>query len=558
MKNVKISQLTLLSYEVLYGDSKFDVVSSLKLLPKNSSLELVSFLLHKHNLRKRDNPRFQSDQLFAWMMQMFKDEQQLIIKFAQTHNRVISSFYFLLIDRSSCLNLQQNIIVHCNENDDSLKPTDHSILFKCLLYFNSEVNDNQKSIFNWDNTGNAQEFENNILPLHFKNIDLNTFRDYRVQALKVYHFFKFCETDPKYSLHLANFLKALEIENYRSYFWRIFNQMHLLVSNEEETTKVHIDGDKNYLSFFNSLSINNEIKETHPDFLHIRQFPLYKLDNNKFLYLDYRLFVDKFYQSFLFDFAKHAELNFGTFRSDMGENFSEKFLFYRTMEKCFGNFGHKTLNGKQLKDLLQTAEPDYYIRDGSKVFMFEFKDVLMNWEVKQSRNVWSIKEAIINKFEKSKAGQNKGISQLKNSITNFKKGVYLEAKVDEINPDSATIYPVLVHTDLTLEAYGVNRFINERFKDLFKEIDLRRYRIKKVTVLHLDTLIQLQDFFRSGRLKLATCINAYLDYISRKDPVSENFPFDEFVKYYLGKKNRKNRTPIQDFENIISELQDIN
>jgi hypothetical protein len=207
---------------------------------------------------------------------------------------------------------------------------------------------------------------------------------------------------------------------------------------------------------------------------------------------------------------------------------------------------------------LQTAEPDYYIRDGSKVFMFEFKDVLMNWEVKQSRNVWSIKEAIINKFEKSKAGQNKGISQLKNSITNFKKGVYLEAKVDEINPDSATIYPVLVHTDLTLEAYGVNRFINERFKDLFKEIDLRRYRIKKVTVLHLDTLIQLQDFFRSGRLKLATCINAYLDYISRKDPVSENFPFDEFVKYYLGKKNRKNRTPIQDFENIISELQDIN
>ncbi|KIO76797.1 hypothetical protein TH53_12810 [Pedobacter lusitanus] len=349
MKNVEISRQYLLAFGTLYGEEQFNLVKSLKVLPRKPALELISVILHAHNRRKRSDIRFQSTQLFSWMMQMDKTEQSLIVDFAQRENKLTGDSSFQLLDRKACLNLLQHILVYCEGTNEELKAKDHSMLFKCLLYFNTKVNADQESIFNWDRSGSVEQFADYILPIHFKNIDLSTHRDYKVQFLKVYYFFKFCEQDAKYSTYLTNFLNALKIKTYGNYLWRVLDQMFLLTLNEEVTTKVQIAGDEQYMSFYNNLSINSNIKEIHPDLLPLRQFPLFKLTDNQFLYLDYRLFVDKFYQSFLFDFASQAKISVGSLKSHMGEHFSETILFYKVMSNCFNKYGHTKLNGKELK-----------------------------------------------------------------------------------------------------------------------------------------------------------------------------------------------------------------
>jgi len=554
MKHVEISHRYLLSYGILY-EEELDLQKNLKSLPRRAALELISFALHSHNMRKRSDTRFQSNQLFSWMMQMENSEKLLITEFAQNENVLIGDPSFQFLDRKACLHLIQHILVYSEDDDSELKAKDHSILFKCLLYFNTIVNAEQESVFNWDGSGSSQQFEDYILPIQFKNIDLNTIRDYKVQFLKVYYFFKFCEQDKKYSAHLANFLDSMKIDTYASYLWRVLDQMFLLTLNDEISTKVQIEGDENYMRFFNNLAINRNIQEVHPDLLSIRQFPLFKLGDNQFLYLDYRLFIDKFYQSFLFDFATQAKINIGSLKQHMGEHFSETVLFYKIIENCFNRYGHTRLNGRKLKEILKQSEPDYYIREGSKVFIFEFKDLLINWEVKHSNDLTKIKAALIDKLEKANSGQSKGITQLTNNIINFKKGVYKDLNIDEIDPTKATVYPILVHTDLTLEAYGVNRFINQRFKNILSTAEIPIYQVKKVILINIDTLIQLQDYFTSGTLKLATCINAYIDYTSQNNAISDNFPFDEFIKYYLGKKIGKRPVPPKDFNHIISEFE---
>jgi len=555
MKNVQISHQYLLSYGRLYGEDQFNLVESLKALPLKPALELVSVALHAHNRRKRSDTRFQSTQLFAWMMHMDKVEQSLILNFGQQESQLIGDSSFQFLDREACLHLLQHILVYSEGKGDELEAKDHSTLFKCLLYFNTTVNTDQENLFNWDGSGSAEQFTDYILPIHFKNIDLNTVRDYKVQFLKVYYFFKFCEQDSKYATYLDNFLATIKIKTYGSYLWRVLDQMFLLTLNEEITTKVQIAGDEQYMQFYNNLAINANIKEVHPDLLPLRQFPLFKLADNQFLYLDYRLFIDKFYQSFLFDFASQAKISVGNLKSHMGEHFSEAILFYTVMNNCFSKYGHTRLNGKELKEVLKESEPDYYICEGAKVFIFEFKDLLIGWEVKHSNDLKKIKATVIEKLEKATSGQNKGITQLMNNIICFKQGIYREKNIDETDPSKATIYPVLVHTDLTLESYGVNRFVNERFSNLLKTTEIPTHQVKKVVLINIDTLIGLQDYFANGTLKLATCINAYTEYISQNDAVTANFPFDEFIKHYLGRKIKKRPAPPKDFGDIVSEFE---
>lgn len=99
MKNVEISRQYFLSYRTLYGEAELNLEQSLRLLPLKPALELISVDLHNHNVRKRPDTRFQSTQLFSWMMQMDKNEQLLIIDFSQKENILISDYLFQFLDR---------------------------------------------------------------------------------------------------------------------------------------------------------------------------------------------------------------------------------------------------------------------------------------------------------------------------------------------------------------------------------------------------------------------------------------------------------------------------
>ena len=62
------------------------------------------------------------------------------------------------------------------------------------------------------------------------------------------------------------------------------------------------------------------------------------------------------------------------------------------------------------------GEPDYYMRDGERVFLFEYKNIVLGAETKLSGDPEVIWNEVQRKLVKDDSGKDEGVSQLANVI----------------------------------------------------------------------------------------------------------------------------------------------
>ncbi len=96
-------------------------------------------------------------------MQLESADKNKVGRFVQQENNLIIDSSFKLIDRRPCLDLIQHILVHCAADDRPLSQSDYTVLFKCLLHFNSMENKAQEQLFNWTGDGSIEKFANTSL-----------------------------------------------------------------------------------------------------------------------------------------------------------------------------------------------------------------------------------------------------------------------------------------------------------------------------------------------------------------------------------------------------------
>ena len=554
MRNVQIEKQFLLSQPDLYPDVEMNPSKLLSTVPQTHALEFISYLLHLYNVRKRDDGDFQSRHLIQWMMQMDNADKARISNFIQLNQQLVFDPSFKVINRRPSLNLIQHILIHCPPGSELLNSVHYSALFKCILYFNLLENQVQEQLLNWDGIGDTEQFANIIIVAQVRNIEHERFKDYVIQFLKVYYFFVFLESHSKYAGYLKMFLAHRGLTSYTGYLWNLMNPFLRLLTNDTPTPKMHIDDAGKALHFYQQLAINGKITSTDKDYKPLRQYPLFESDAQTYTFMDYRFFVDKFFQGFLFDFTTTVKISYGSLKADMGNEFSEHILFYAVMKRCFGGYGIIRLTGDEIKSMIGEGEPDYYIRKGTAIFLFEFKDAVLSAEIKYCGDAAKIKAGITEKLEKNSLGKRKGITQLLYTIKSIYSGLYRDKNVDYVNVKNIAIYPIIVHTDITLESYGVNYFLNKRMAELADDTAIKNVSIKNLVMINLDTLIKLQDHFADGKLELEGSITAYISYISSDDPKTATFPFDEFVKYYFTEQNKEDLGNPRDFNRIITSF----
>lgn len=554
MRNVQIEKQFLLSQTDIYPEIEITPSLLLSTVPQTHALEFISYLLHLYNVRIRTDREFQSRHLIQWMMQMENADKITISNFINLNKDLVFDTSFKVINRRPFLNLMQHILVHSLPGNEPLKSVHYSTLFKCLLYFNLLENQVQEELFNWEGTGDTEQFANIIMVTQVRNMEHERFKDYVIQFLKVYYFFVFLESHSKYADYLKVFLQHLDLTSYTGYLWKLMNPFLRLLTNETPTPKMHIDDKGKALLFYQLLTINGKITETDKDYKPLRQYPLFESEAQTYTFMDYRFFVDKFFQGFLFDFATTVKISYANLKADMGNEFSEHILFYTVMEKCFGRYGTIRLKGDEIKSKIGDSEPDYYIRNGAAILLFEFKDVVLSADIKYSGNADKIKAGIADKLEKNWQGKRKGITQLLHTIKAISGGEYRDKNIDSIDIKDIFIYPIIVHTDVTFESCGVNYFLNKRMKELAGQEVIENISIKNLVMINLDTLIKLQDHFAEGKLDLEDSIKAYISYISSNDPQTATFPFDEFVKYYFTEKHKEDIGNPKDFDRIINSF----
>ncbi len=560
MKDAILERQFFLAYSDIYEDfDSFNIKSILRSIPKITAIERISYLLCQLSLPGETTKKTHASILLQWVLLLASEDNKRVSKVIRERSlHEDPKFHF--IDATSSLMLIEYLLEDNNFIEDKLSAEQESDLFKAYLWCIETSIRKQQAAFNCDDNDSIDDLVRKMLPAKLSFREIDSFKDYRIQFIKTFYFFSFCETDVEYKEYLLLFLREYNVATWDKYLLNLITfYLTLLQQDIQLTPKLCAPNlNKQTADFLDAFCLNEHRNyKRSDDFTELRNTPIYKYENY-YLFLYFNFFVDKIYQGFLFDFAKVLSKNkcrikdFGDLKSDLGEKFAEHFAFYKTIDLCFKNYADIQLKGENIKIILKEGEPDFYMRQGNKVFLFEFKDPTLNKKTKHSGDFEEIKRCILEKFEETSSDKKKGIKQLVNTIKQIQNLQYNRSELDEFIPNKIVIYPILVHTDCSFEVEGINYILKERFKQLLIEGNIKNHhQIKDVVLINLDTLISLQDLFQSNKLKISTCINEYLNYSSdNKKIINRIYSFDYYIRYYAFNKGFKNLAPIE-FRKIV-------
>lgn len=281
--------------------------------------------------------------------------------------------------------------------------------------------------------------------------------------------------------------------------------------------------------FLDRLISNSEnCVDSSVDFSHLRANPLFKMDDNEYLIIDRGLAINRLFASIFFDVHKiikdkRIKIN-GDFFFIYTYGFIEKYLTYTVLDKIYKKRGYKVLSGEDIvRNHNVDTEPDYYVRNGKKILLFEIKASIIRGEVKQSFSWTEIEKELKKKFYGTPK-EKKAVLQLIERIEILvnkedKRGVY-----DSTRPNNFIVTPILLVTDHALNTLGVNHILNAWFTDEVNKSEILspiKHRIRKLVIVNIDTLIVYSEYLKDKSGAFEDFLGTYIDRIdaSRIDSI---------------------------------------
>jgi hypothetical protein len=175
------------------------------------------------------------------------------------------------------------------------------------------------------------------------------------------------------------------------------------------------------------------------------------------------------------------------------------------------------------------GEPDYYVRNGNKIFLFENKDVLLNAKIKTSSDLEKILDELKRKFLiDSKKIKKKAILQLTNNIVRILKK---ELPDKNYKKQNVTIYPILVVHERLFSSEGINFFLNRWFQNELKMLQnvLITGKIKPLTIVNIDTFVNYHEIFEKNIFKLHELLD---EYFKTTSPERKTKTEDQLIEKY--------------------------
>jgi len=243
-------------------------------------------------------------------------------------------------------------------------------------------------------------------------------------------------------------------------------------------------------------------------------------------------------------------------RNIHSEEFTEKYILNAVMPYLIGKRDKViALNGDELAHQLGDKGPDYYMRCGTKIFVIELKDILIPAKVKWSHDFDTIKDEILKKLKTNQKGKAKGITQLANFISKIKKEGF---SFDKVNNIEFNIHPILICTDDSLNAFGINRMLTIEFRNLVKPVAIPA-KVYDPILIHIDTIIQYQDIIHDKKIPVAHLFNDYIEFVTRPRNLDELplhwfLSFKDFLPKYFYDKGVKVEGFPRSLRKVLAEI----
>lgn len=519
---MKVTNSISIVYSDIFDDyESIDVISLVKDIPSKNALEIIGHFSAQIHTTEKDSKR-QVEFLNIWLGRLPAIVHQKIEEFIyEIASKTNVTFNF--INNITNLLLSEYILANHNSLNrvSNLTPNQELNLFKAYLWCSEQWTTKQESKEKLNKIG-VDDLAGLLIRIQFPHQELLEFKDFRTQFLKATFFFKFCESNETFKEYLKIFYAEHKVSSWEEYLSLLLS-IYIRKFEELRTSSItKIDDDhKSVQEFVRQFCVDVNDFKMSADFLSLREKPVYEIERNDFLLLNLNFLVDKLFQGVQFSFSKALVKNgasykgikitrFDHFKSIYGEELSEKGLFYSIMRFVFEKNDYLKIDGLTLKLSLKDGEADFYIRDKNKIYLFEYKDVIINALTKHSYDFNLIHAELLKKFVSNEDGAAKGVSQLVNSIEKIGHGAF--DCIDKFDKESVVIYPIIIFTDFTLNIPGVNYLLNKEMRKLLKNKNMDNINIKNLVLLDLDVLVKYQDLFRSKFLKINNCLNGYIDY----------------------------------------------
>ena len=369
-------------------------------------------------------------------------------------------------------------------------------------------------------------------------------------------FLKFISNHPKGGKLWSTFLDHNNCDSWQNYLKKLIPiTLSAIKFDNERHTTISVVKDEYFED--NCDFIENIILEEYDkdeDFRPLRENPIYKIKRGEYRIIFNLFVVQKLYKGLYFalkninDSLSKSNKISKNFRQLVTDEFSEQTLCYEVLSNIYPVCDIK-IPGRHILELGFIGEPDYYIRYGNNILLFESKDVLVSASKKMSYNYEVYDKEFENKFyyhiDQNGKEVISAVVQLRNNIEKILKKEFSFDEKYDIN--NINIYPILLTHEMEYDTPGLNVIVNEWFQAEMKELKdenphLQINRCNPVVIINIESLIFRMDYLSQIVqlhiiLKQFFLDNKKMSCYSPIENISFSFYFDTYIKDKFIRRN---------------------
>ena len=562
-----------IDYEMIFANKPSSVFDYLRHLDRQNLIGVALRLIYSDDMFS-DCKDYCAEFFCAENFNFANECYRLLNEHIQENNRDITSIIprtYIITSQSTALELLRQTFA-INNSDfvlDTPQVLQEQYLFKAILLINQLIG-HWEAPLEYNSNG---ETTNLCLAKSLLCTTLNNFGSSNLKAeyvamlqiIKGYHFFKYCEHS-KIKEHLSVFL---ENNGAKSWYHYLLDAIQLILyplqNKQGNFPRIELNSRRDGEKFLRAHSFKEDTivpLENNQDYTYFKSHPLIELNDGTYLPISPTFCINHIYKSVYFEFKAINESFFGTedhikgqgLRSIFTTEFSEQTLFERYVKNAICRHrGIKKSDRDCKKEGTYGHEPDFYLRDGNNIILFENKDIMIPDHIICSKQYDQLEQELDKKLVK------KGINQLIYNIKQFENKTF---KWDSNLPNKPKIYPVLVIDDSSLCAPGLNYILNEVFQQQLKCNNIK-LKVYPLAIVELDSLIAFANYFQLPYVRFKKLLEQYYDYISRnkrpekieqlmREVLHKYFPFYIFMSQEIV------NTPFDNtiFEEVLDEMRE--
>lgn len=533
-----ITQIEIIDFEKVFeGENSEDYLKKIEDIPKRLLVEVASYFVSANpdNELVKDYKHFLSKLFGKENNKLANEINDKIVEYKKEKSKTVG-----ILNPRTSLKLFETVLTQ-NQEDIEISDKDLEILiFKIYLALNTQLNKNDNLII--ESTKKFSQYPDLICLAIGNSLPISDISNYNLksvfvgQILKAIFLFEFLSTQDSSQTLLENFYARFRVTDYKGFLQKIFPIAFFVISAKHEgSMTLEVKKDENYesnIDFLDNLVVSKiDYVDNDIDYLTLRANPLYKLSDTSYRVISPLFAIEKIFNGLYFllkeindAFDKTSQIKL---RQLITFEFSEKYLLYKIIERTYEKKYFK-LSGEQMKT---PGAPDYYIRNGNKVFLFESKDILIRADIKESYDFEQYEKALKEKlyFETNgKKESPKAVRQLTNFAKSLLNGNFNEDK--NYKPNSIRIYPIILLHNRQLDILGLNNLINIWFeieKDEIEKTGLSTKNLRKPTIIHIDTFLVMHEQLASGKYQLDELLDEYQNVINGNQLKKKKFKTEQ-------------------------------